>query len=125
MCAASMGCATPVCPPLSPFPGYPFEGCRRQRFVYVSVVDGTADLVGVAKMDLSRPPILLPQPLPPTSAAVAQASVELGGCAVGFFGHGPMRFGSEAVFVPRRGGGSLADEDDGCLLTMVFDGLKK
>lgn len=88
---------------------------RKQRFVYASVFDNVVDVVGVAKFDLSRKPVLLEE-RPKSAVGTAKASIQTGGTVVGFFEFGPGRMGSEPVFVPRGG-----DEDGGCLLNMVFD----
>lgn len=81
---------------------------RKQRYVYCSVFSGMR-IVGVAKYDITLEP-QLGLPLGAT-----------GGTLAAYFPHGPGRFGSEPVFVPRSSDPQSAPEDDGLLLNFVFD----
>jgi len=95
---------------LSPIPGdFPVVPAtlvgRRTRYSYVAAFEtspyGSPLFYGVTKVDLAAPG--------------PQAAV------VGVLEHGAGRLGGEAYFVPKEGG---TDEDDGYLMTYVFDGAK-
>ncbi|CAI5479820.1 unnamed protein product [Closterium sp. Yama58-4] len=80
---------------------------RKQHYVYCATFEGES-ISGVVKVDLSRPPDLsAPHPT-------------ISGCVTGLFNHGPGRFGSEPVFVPRSDEPG-AEEDDGYVLSFVYD----
>lgn len=64
---------------------------------------------GIVKFDLLAEPDV-----------AAKKKLEVGGNVQGIFDLGPGRFGSEAVFVPRKPGVS-SDEDDGYLIFFVHD----
>ncbi|GJP34663.1 hypothetical protein CLOM_g19077 [Closterium sp. NIES-68] len=81
---------------------------RKQRYVYCAAFDGITRICGVAKIDLSEAPDL------------TAPYYTVGGCVSGFFNHGPGRFGSEPVFVPRSNEPG-AEEDDGYVLSFVHD----
>eukprot|EP00245_Coleochaete_scutata_P001636 TRINITY_DN12023_c0_g1_i1.p1 TRINITY_DN12023_c0_g1~~TRINITY_DN12023_c0_g1_i1.p1 ORF type:complete len:531 (+),score=80.62 TRINITY_DN12023_c0_g1_i1:84-1676(+) len=82
---------------------------RKQRYAYAAHFTRDMEgIQGIVKVDLwGQPKLGLGQPEPGT------------GVVAGYFAHGRGRTGSEAVFVPKEGGG-LA-EDDGYLLSFVYD----
>ncbi|CAI6011693.1 unnamed protein product [Closterium sp. NIES-65] len=81
---------------------------RKQRYVYCASFEGITRICGIAKIDLQSAPDL------------SAPYYTVGGCVSGFFDHGPGRFGSEPVFVPRSNEPGL-EEDDGYVLTFVHD----
>ncbi|CAI5495692.1 unnamed protein product, partial [Closterium sp. Naga37s-1] len=81
---------------------------RKQRYVYCASFEGITRICGIAKIDLQSAPDL------------DAPYYTVGGCVSGFFDHGPGRFGSEPVFVPRSNEPGL-EEDDGYVLTFVHD----
>ncbi|CAI5472694.1 unnamed protein product [Closterium sp. Yama58-4] len=81
---------------------------RKQRYVYCASFEGITRICGIAKIDLQSAPDL------------SAPYYTIGGCVSGFFNHGPGRFGSEPVFVPRSNEPGL-EEDDGYVLTFVHD----
>eukprot|EP00271_Cylindrocystis_brebissonii_P007506 TRINITY_DN21076_c0_g1_i1.p1 TRINITY_DN21076_c0_g1~~TRINITY_DN21076_c0_g1_i1.p1 ORF type:complete len:547 (+),score=105.42 TRINITY_DN21076_c0_g1_i1:145-1785(+) len=83
---------------------------RKQRYVYCGTFSH-AKVHGVAKFDLTLTPDVRSTDKVP----------RLGGTCVGYVSHGPSRFGSEPVFVPRYEDPSQGDEDDGYLLNYVSD----
>ncbi|CAI5935264.1 unnamed protein product [Closterium sp. NIES-64] len=80
----------------------------KQRYVYCASFEGITRICGIAKIDLQSAPDL------------SAPYYTVGGCVSGFFDHGPGRFGSEPVFVPRSNEPGL-EEDDGYVLTFVHD----
>lgn len=82
--------------------------CRKQRYVYGTVLDSIAKVTGIIKFDLHAEP------------EIAKEKLEAGGNVSGLFDLGPGRFGSEAVFVPRQPG-TTSEEDDGYLIFFVHD----
>eukprot|EP00252_Welwitschia_mirabilis_P018991 TRINITY_DN4279_c0_g1_i1.p1 TRINITY_DN4279_c0_g1~~TRINITY_DN4279_c0_g1_i1.p1 ORF type:complete len:557 (+),score=58.52 TRINITY_DN4279_c0_g1_i1:179-1849(+) len=81
---------------------------RKQRFVYGTVFENITQIVGVVKFDLKAEP------------EAGKTKIEVGGNVVGVFCFGPGRFGSEAIFVPRKSTTDI-DEDDGYLICFVHD----
>lgn len=74
------------------------------------ILDSVARITGIIKFDLEAEP------------ATGKAKLQVGGNVQGIFDLGLGRFGSEAVFVPRKSGGSTAaEEDDGYLIFFVYD----
>ncbi|URD71849.1 Carotenoid cleavage dioxygenase 1 [Musa troglodytarum] len=63
---------------------------RKQWYVYCTMLDGIAKVKGIIKFDLHAEPEL------------GKEKFEVGGNVKGIFDLGPGRYGSEAVFVPRK-----------------------
>lgn len=80
---------------------------RKQRFVYGTMLDSIAKVTGIIKFDLHVEP-------------ADKTKLEVGGNVQGIYDLGPGRFGSEAVFVPRKPG-VTSEEDDGYLIFFVHD----
>lgn len=81
---------------------------RKQRFVYGTMLDSIAKVTGIIKFDLHAEP------------EADKTRLEVGGNVQGIYDLGPGRFGSEAVFVPRKPG-ITSEEDDGYLIFFVHD----
>ncbi|KAH7862221.1 hypothetical protein Vadar_001621 [Vaccinium darrowii] len=84
---------------------------RKHQFVYGGMVGSmmkVSGIVGIIKFDLHAEP------------ESGNTRLEVGGNVRGIFDLGPGRFGSEAVFVPRKFG-ITSEEDDGYLLFFVHD----
>ncbi|CAM6088223.1 unnamed protein product [Calypogeia fissa] len=81
---------------------------RKNRFVYTGIFQDTTRIIGVVKYDLTLEPKL------------GEGKPKVGGNIAGLFWHGHKRAGSEPVFVPKNHGRE-GDEDEGYLLTFVFD----
>ncbi|XP_031374113.1 carotenoid 9,10(9',10')-cleavage dioxygenase-like isoform X2 [Punica granatum] len=81
---------------------------RKQRYVYGTILDSIAKVIGIAKFDLHAEP------------KTGKTKIEVGGNVKGVFDLGPGRFGSEAIFVPRESGLS-SEEDDGYLIFFMHD----
>jgi len=81
---------------------------RKQRYVYGTLLDSNAKVTGIVKFDLQAEP----EP--------GKEKIEVGGNVKGIFDLGPGRFGSEAVFVPRKPG-ITSEEDDGYLIFFAHD----
>ncbi|GMH30644.1 hypothetical protein Nepgr_032487 [Nepenthes gracilis] len=81
---------------------------RRQQYVYGTVLDNIAKVKAIIKFDLHAEP------------ETSKTKLEVGGNVRGIFDLGPGRFGSEAIFVPRKPGMST-EEDDGYLIFFVHD----
>lgn len=82
--------------------------CRKQRYVYCTILDSIAKVKGIIKFDLEAEP------------ESGKEKLEVGGNVSGIFDLGPGRYGSEAIFVPRQTG-VTGDEDDGYLIFFVHD----
>lgn len=82
--------------------------CRKQRYVYCTILDSIAKVKGIIKFDLEAEP------------ESGKEKLEVGGNVSGIFDLGPGRYGSEAIFVPRQAG-MTGDEDDGYLIFFVHD----
>lgn len=82
--------------------------CRKQRFVYGTILDSLAKAEGIVKFDLQLEPEL------------GKEQIEVGGNVKGIFQFGPGRYCSEAIFVPRESDVEL-EEDDGYLICFVHD----
>ena len=76
--------------------------------MYGTVLDSIAKVTGIVKFDLHAEP------------ETGKEKIEVGGNVSGLFDLGPGRFGSEAVFVPRKPG-TASEEDDGYLIFFVHD----
>ena len=83
--------------------------CRKHKYTYNGVFNESHKMVGLAKYNLTKEPHL------------GQKVLEVGGNVDGIFVHGPDRFGSEAVFVPRDPDAEGAEEDDGYLICFVHN----
>ncbi|KAG5539063.1 hypothetical protein RHGRI_019574 [Rhododendron griersonianum] len=81
---------------------------RKQQFVYGTMLDSITRVTGIIKFDLHAEP------------ESGKTKLEVGGNVQGIFDLGPGRFGSEAIFVPRKLGIS-SEEDDGYLVFFVYD----
>ncbi|XP_058006907.1 carotenoid 9,10(9',10')-cleavage dioxygenase 1 isoform X1 [Hevea brasiliensis] len=81
---------------------------RKQRYVYGTILDSIAKVTGIIKFDLHA------------ESQPGATKLEVGGNVEGIFDLGPGRFGSEAIFVPRKPGTS-SEEDDGYLIFFVHD----
>lgn len=81
---------------------------RKNRYVYTAIFRDTTHSIGIAKYDLTKEPEL------------GKAKFEVGGNVTGVIWHGSMRYGSEPIYVPKKPGREV-DEDDGYLLCFVFD----
>ncbi|KAH7863344.1 hypothetical protein Vadar_016275 [Vaccinium darrowii] len=81
---------------------------RKQQFVYGALLGSTMKVSKIIKFDLHAEP------------ESGKAELEVGGNVQGMFDLGPGRFGSEAVFVPRKLG-ITSEEDDGYLIFFVHD----
>ncbi|KAL2468948.1 Carotenoid 9 [Forsythia ovata] len=81
---------------------------RRQQYVYGTILDSTAKVTGIIKFDLHKEP------------EIGNVKLEVGGNVKGIFDLGPGRFGSEAIFVPRKPG-TTSKEDDGYLIFFAHD----
>ncbi|XP_058225268.1 carotenoid 9,10(9',10')-cleavage dioxygenase 1-like isoform X2 [Rhododendron vialii] len=81
---------------------------RKQQFVYGTMLDSITRVTGIIKFDLHAEP------------ESGKTKLEVGGNVQGIFDLGPGRFGSEAIFVPRKLGIS-SEEDDGYLIFFVHD----
>lgn len=81
---------------------------RKQRFVYGTILDNITKVKGIIKFDLHAEP------------EKGKPRLEVGGNIQGIFELGPGRFGSEAIFVPRKPG-IISEEDDGYLIFFVHD----
>lgn len=81
---------------------------RKQRFVYGTILDNITKVKGIIKFDLHAEP------------EKGKSKLEVGGNIQGIFELGPGRFGSEAIFVPRKPG-IISEEDDGYLIFFVHD----
>ncbi|KAK2637048.1 hypothetical protein Ddye_031840 [Dipteronia dyeriana] len=81
---------------------------RKQRYVYGTILDSIAKVIGIVKFDLHA------------EAEAGKTKLEVGGNVKGIFDLGPGRFGSEAVYVPREPGTS-SEEDDGYLIFFSHD----
>lgn len=88
------------------FPQVPWQKLgQRTKYAYLAHTDpqqSSVKMVGVAKVDLD-------------AAGDGKVGVAL---------HGPSVFGGEAFFVPARGRGTAAEDDDGYLAVMVHDETK-
>ncbi len=82
--------------------------CRKQRYVYGSIMDDMLKIVGVAKYDLSL------------ELELGTRDLKIGGNIKGLFLHGDGRQGSEPTFVPCTPSKELL-EDDGYLICFVYD----
>ncbi|KAI8545836.1 hypothetical protein RHMOL_Rhmol07G0068900 [Rhododendron molle] len=81
---------------------------RKQQFVYGTMLDSITRVTGIIKFDLHAEP------------ESGKTKLGVGGNVQGIFDLGPGRFGSEAIFVPRKLGIS-SEEDDGYLIFFVHD----
>uniref|UniRef100_A0A2P2LL59 carotenoid 9,10-dioxygenase n=1 Tax=Rhizophora mucronata TaxID=61149 RepID=A0A2P2LL59_RHIMU len=81
---------------------------RKQRYVYGTILDSIAKVTGIIKFDLQAEP------------ETGKSKLEVGGNVKGIYNLGPGRFGSEAIFVPRKPG-TASEEDDGYLVLFVHD----
>ncbi|KAK3223953.1 hypothetical protein Dsin_010978 [Dipteronia sinensis] len=81
---------------------------RKQRYVYGTILDSIAKVIGIVKFDLHA------------EAEAGKTKLEVGGNVKGIFDLGQGRFGSEAVYVPREPGTS-SEEDDGYLIFFSHD----
>lgn len=81
---------------------------RKQRYVYGTILDSIAKVIGIVKFDLHAEP------------ETGKTKIEVGGNVKGVFDLGPRRFGSEAIFVPREPG-IMSEEDDGYLIFFMHD----
>ncbi|KAK4842159.1 hypothetical protein QYF36_016716 [Acer negundo] len=81
---------------------------RKQRYVYGTILDSIAKVIGIVKFDLQA------------EAEAGKTKLEVGGNVKGIFELGSGRFGSEAVYVPRELGTS-SEEDDGYLIFFSHD----
>lgn len=81
---------------------------RKNRYVFASLFQGATAIIGVVKYDLSKEPELTKPKFTP------------GGSVAAVFLHGSRRFGSEPVYVPKKPGMEV-EEDDGYLLNFVYD----
>ncbi|KAI9170526.1 hypothetical protein LWI28_029213 [Acer negundo] len=81
---------------------------RKQRYVYGTILDSIAKVIGIVKFDLQA------------EAEAGKTKLEVGGNVKGIFELGSGRFGSEAVYVPREPGTS-SEEDDGYLIFFSHD----
>lgn len=81
---------------------------RKQRYVYCTMLDSIAKVTGIIKFDLHAEP------------ESGKKQLEVGGNVTGIYDLGPGRYGSEAVFVPKKPGVS-GEEDDGYLIFFVHD----
>uniref|UniRef100_A0A1D1ZCR7 carotenoid 9,10-dioxygenase n=1 Tax=Anthurium amnicola TaxID=1678845 RepID=A0A1D1ZCR7_9ARAE len=82
---------------------------RNQQFVYGTILDNIAKVKGIIKFNLHAEP-----------ETRGKTKLEVGGNVMGIFELGSGRYGSEAVFVPRKPG-VCSDEDDGYLIFFVHD----
>ncbi|XXG56525.1 hypothetical protein AAC387_Pa03g3912 [Persea americana] len=81
---------------------------RKQRFVYGTILNNITNVKGIIKFDLHAEP------------EGGKSKLDVGGNIQGIFQLGPGRFGSEAIFVPRKPG-VTSEEDDGYLIFFVHD----
>ncbi|XP_059649112.1 carotenoid 9,10(9',10')-cleavage dioxygenase 1 isoform X1 [Cornus florida] len=81
---------------------------RKQRFVYGTILDSITKVTGIIKFDLHAEP------------EIGRTKLEVGGNVQGIFDLGAGRFGSEAIFVPRKPG-ITSEEDDGYLIFFAHD----
>ncbi|ONK59741.1 uncharacterized protein A4U43_C08F10000 [Asparagus officinalis] len=81
---------------------------RKQQYVYGTILDSIAKVKGIIKFDLHAEP------------EGGKKELEVGGNVQGIFDLGPGRYGSEAIFVPRKPG-ITSEEDDGYLIFFVHD----
>ncbi|CAM6125579.1 unnamed protein product [Calypogeia fissa] len=80
---------------------------RKSRYVYTALFQDATHILGVVKYDLTKEPNL-------------DSKESVGGNVVGLYLHGKERYGSEPVYVPKNPGRHV-EEDDGYVLTFVFD----
>ncbi|KAJ8638020.1 hypothetical protein MRB53_012287 [Persea americana] len=81
---------------------------RKQWFVYGTILNNITNVKGIIKFDLHAEP------------EGGKSKLDVGGNIQGIFQLGPGRFGSEAIFVPRKPG-VTSEEDDGYLIFFVHD----
>jgi carotenoid cleavage dioxygenase-like enzyme len=80
---------------------------RKNRYVFTSIYEDASHVIGIAKYDLTLEP------------KQGKSNSE-GGNLVCVFWLGNLRYGSEAIYVPKNPGKTV-DEDDGYLLCFVQD----
>ncbi|XP_077214269.1 carotenoid 9,10(9',10')-cleavage dioxygenase-like [Tasmannia lanceolata] len=81
---------------------------RKQRFVYGTILDNITKVKGIVKFDLHAEP------------NAEKLKLEVGGNIQGILELEAGRYGSEAIFVPRKPG-VTSEEDDGYLIFFVHD----
>ncbi|CAM6107157.1 unnamed protein product [Calypogeia fissa] len=81
---------------------------RKNRYVYTALFEDATHHIGIAKYDLTLEPEL------------GKEQLEVGGNVAGVYWFGNMRYGSEPVYVSKKPGKEV-DEDDGYLLCFLFD----
>ncbi|KAI3498165.1 hypothetical protein L1887_33934 [Cichorium endivia] len=81
---------------------------RKQRYVYATRLDSIAKVTGIVKFDLHAEP------------ETGKTKLEIGGNIPGIYDLGPAKFGSEAIFVPKKHGFD-SEEDDGYLIFFTHD----
>lgn len=81
---------------------------RKQRYVYGTRLDSIAKVTGIVKFDLHAEP------------ETGKTKLEIGGNIPGIYDLGPGRYGSEAIFVPKKPGFD-SEEDDGYLIFFTHD----
>lgn len=92
---------------------------RKNRYAYCAVFDesissSSVDLnknIGLVKIDLSMEP----------SGSTLSRELRPNGNTVGVFHYGAGRVGGDSIFVPRNPEHPDADEDDGYLISYVYD----
>ncbi|PIN26288.1 Beta, beta-carotene 15,15'-dioxygenase [Handroanthus impetiginosus] len=78
----------------------PKYGQKKTRYIYAADLEGMPKMAGVVKLDLSLSPA---------------------DCTVACHMYGPGCYGSEPIFVAREPNNPAADEDDGYLLSYVYN----
>ena len=84
------------------------SACKKQCYVYGTIVDLVAKVKGLVKFDLQ------------VELKVGKFQIEVGGNVLGIFDFGPRRFGFEAIFILRDSRLDL-EEDNGSLICFVHD----
>nr|CAD71148.1 carotenoid cleavage dioxygenase [Bixa orellana] len=82
--------------------------CRKQRYVYGTVLDSICDVKGIIKFDLK------------VDCRCGKHALEVGGNVQGVFDIGPGKYGSEAIYLPKDSA-VKCEEDDGYLVFFVHD----